>query len=478
MSSSTAPAIVLYRSDLRLADNRALTAAVATKAPVLAVYVHDQTEAGLGAAALWWRHFSLRNLQAALARHHVPLILRRGEGTQIVASLLQNGTAGVFWNRRYTPRAMQADAQLKSMLREQGLTAESFEGHLLHEPSRLRTGAGTPYRVYTPFRNALMATQPSWRPPLPAPRHIHGFSHDLASESLDTLIPLPHAPDWAGGLRETWQPGEDNAQETLADFIHAALPRYATDRDRPGQKGTSCLSPYLAHGEITPFQILHALNGAQTELNNDGMASFNNEILWREFAYHLLFHRPDLGQANYNTGFDSFPWLETSDHLDRWQRGGTGYPIVDAGMRELWHTGWMHNRVRMIVASFLTKHLMIHWRRGEEWFADTLVDADAASNPVNWQWVAGCGADAAPYFRIFNPVLQSRKFDPQGMYLRRWLPELSNLPDKYIHSPWEAPTLIRNAARLPANAPWLHPIVDHSTARAHAMAAWQSLRQS
>lgn len=470
---SDLPAIVLFRCDLRLADNRALIAAAATGAPVLAVYIHDAIEANRGAASLWWRHYSLARLSDELMRHGIRLILRVGDGLEIVAEIIANGTSGVFWNRRYTPDAIAADTKLKTALRARGITAESFDGHLLHEPSLLKTGTGGAYKVYTPFRNAIMRG-PEPRPPLSTPDLLKPFAHSFTSMPLEELIPLPQTPDWAGGLRETWTPGEAGAHEALELFLESTLAGYATRRDLPGIKGTSRLSPHLAHGEITPYQILDAL--AQITSSNDS-TTFRNEVIWREFCYHLLFHYPELAHVNYNPAFNAFPWCNDPEGLRAWKRGQTGYPIVDAGMRELWHTGWMHNRVRMIVASFLTKHLMIDWRAGEKWFSDTLVDADPASNPASWQWVAGSGADAAPYFRIFNPVLQSRKFDPSGAYLRQWLPELAKLPDRYIHSPWEAPANVLRHAGISLGKTWPEPIVDHAFARQRALDSWQEIRQ-
>lgn len=466
------PALVLFRSDLRLSDNRALAAAAAAGGPILAVYIHDAAEAKRGGASLWWRHYSLKRLAEDLARQGIPLILRAGDGAAIAEELIAHGTCGVFWNRRYSPDAIAADSRLKATLRARGIMAKSFEGHLLHEPSLMKTGAGGAYKVYTPFRNALMRG-PEPRSPVDAPASLKPCIGDIASVPLDTLIPLPQTPDWAGGLRDNWTPGEAGAQKALDDFLESTISGYATRRDIPGIVGTSRLSPHLAHGEITPYQILDAL--AQAKPDNDS-ATFRNEIIWREFCYHLLFHYPDLVKTNYNPAFNTFPWHDDPAGLRAWQRGQTGYPIVDAGMRELWHTGWMHNRVRMIVASFLTKHLLIDWRAGEAWFNDTLVDADPASNPASWQWVAGSGADAAPYFRIFNPVLQSRKFDPLGHYLRQWLPELANMPDKHIHSPWQASAQMLRHAGVTLGKTWPHPIVDHTFARNRALEAWQEIR--
>jgi deoxyribodipyrimidine photo-lyase len=471
------PALVLFRNDRRVADNGALAAAAQTGRPVIAAFILDEGNGGgraYGGAAHWWLHHSLAALSRDLAALGVPLILRAGPSAPTVDSLLrETGATTVFWNRRYDPDGVVVDSQMKRVLRERGVRADSFDGQLLHEPSRLRTGAGGFYKVFTPFWNALSAG-PEPRDPIDAPDRIKAFKADIQSLSLTDLALVPTSPDWSGGLREAWTPGEAGAATLLDEFLSDNIDVYAQDRDFPAIAATSRLSPHLAHGEITPYQIFAALRDAVN--GSPGAAKFRKEIGWREFCHHLLFHNRDLHLTNFQPAFDAFPWADDKRALQGWRKGRTGYPIVDAGMRELWLTGAMHNRVRMIAASFLTKHLLIDWREGERWFWDTLVDADPASNPANWQWVAGSGADAAPYFRIFNPVLQGEKFDPAGTYVRRFVPELEKLPDNYLHKPWQAPPAVLGEAGVTLGQNYPMPVVDHKKARQRALAAYAMTR--
>ena len=470
------PALVLFRDDLRVADNRALSAAAGTGKPIVAAYVLDEESPGMrahGGASRWWLHHALAALAASLRSLGVPLVLRHGTMLRVVEHLAEaSGAYLVLWNRRYDPGGTAADAAMKAALREAGVRAESFDGRLLHEPSLVGTASGSFYKVYTPFWKAISAG-PEPRDPVPAPKALRPFDGVLATDALEALLPLPKKPDWAGGLRDRWTPGEKAAHAQLAAFLDDGLDAYADRRDFAAEDATSHLSPYLAHGEITPFQILAAVKDKAAQ--GEGAAKFRKEIAWREFCYHLLFHNPRLHEENFRDDFDAFPWRDDEEGLHAWQCGLTGYPIVDAGMRELWHTGTMHNRVRMVAASFLTKHLLIDWRRGERWFWDTLVDADLASNPGNWQWVAGCGADAAPYFRIFNPVLQGERFDPGGGYVRRWLPALGRLPDRYVHKPWTAPQPVLSQSGLSLGDDYPRPIVDHDAARRRALSAWRGI---
>ncbi len=468
------PVIVLFRHDLRLADNRALTAAAQSGKPVVAVFVLDEVSPGirpLGGARRWWLHHSLTALADDLKRLGLRLTLRRGETPQIVDDIIERtGADMVLWNRRYDPPAIEVDKELMSSLRDRGIACESFEGQLLHEPWRLKTGSGGFYKVYTPFWRAL-STAGEFRAPLSPPDEIKAFGGDLPSDDLDQWDLTPTKPDWAGGLRDSCTPGEAGAQQRLADFIDDALEHYAEGRDRPDREYTSRLSPHLANGEITPFQIWHALSGLP-DATNDDVLKFRKELVWREFCWHLLFHNPDLARTNFNRDFDAFPWREDGQALSGWQEGRTGYAIVDAGMRQLWQTGWMHNRVRMVAASFLTKHLLIDWREGEEWFWDTLVDADPANNPASWQWVAGSGADAAPYFRIFNPVLQGEKFDPDGRYVREFVPELAGADERSVHKP----NGDKSAAGVKLHPAYSVALIDHKQARDRALAAYQTMR--
>ena len=405
------PSIVWLRDDLRLADNPALTAAAERGEPIVLVYLLDEVSPGirpLGAASRWWLHHSL----AALGEQ---LVLRRGAAEDVIPALVAEvGAGAVFWNRRYGA-SREIDARLKARLRDDGLEVQSFQANLLVEPWTLTTGSGGPYRVFTLFWKA--AREVRFRDPLAVPKV------QWASAWSDELDLLPTHPDWAGGLREAWHPGEAGAHEQLESFVDERLESYHR-RDEPAVDGTSRLSPHLRFGEISPFQIWQRMHGAMSPAARKNVPKFLSELGWREFNWSILFHNTALAEQNYRPAFDAFPWSEPDpEELAAWQQGRTGIPLVDAGMRELWHTGVMHNRVRMVVASFLVKNLLVDWRVGEQWFWDTLVDADEASNPGNWQWVAGSGADAAPYFRVFNPELQRDKFDKLGRYVNRWVPE-------------------------------------------------------
>ena len=424
------PSLVWLRDDLRLGDNPALTAAVERGRPIALVYLLDEVSPGirpLGGAARWWLHQSLVSLAADAAALGGRLVLRRGAAEAVIGGLVEDlGAGAVFWNRRYGAAERDVDTRIKTSLTDAGVTAHSFAGSLLFEPWTIRTGGGTPYTVFTPFWRACTAGPPP-RAPYPAPAELTDAAAALAGDDLASWELEPRRPDWADGLREAWTPGESAAQEMLASFLDESLPKYGTERDLPAQQATSRLSPYLRWGEISPHQIWHATDVARRGLTGAAATSatrFLTEVGWREFAYHVLFHAPDLATANLRPGFDAFPWPPLDERaLLAWQQGRTGFRLVDAGMRELWRTGSMHNRVRMVTASFLIKNLLIDWRQGEQWFWDTLVDADPASNPFGWQWVAGSGADAAPYFRVFNPELQANKFDPHNEYVRQNVPE-------------------------------------------------------
>ncbi|EKF20994.1 cryptochrome/photolyase family protein [Nitratireductor pacificus] len=471
--------LILFRHDLRLTDNRALAAAARSGRPLAAVFILDETSEGTrppGGARRWWLHHSLKALGEDLGRLGIRLILQRGPMADTAMRLAARLNAGaVYWNRRYDPPGIAADTRMKASLRDAGIEAESFEGHLLHEPWRLKTGAGGPYRVFTPFWRAL---QQSIEPHAPAdrPHRLNAADHDVASDPLDQWELLPSKPDWSGGLAAQWTPGEAGARERLDAFLAGGGTGYDRRRDVLADAGTSSLSPHLAHGEISPWQIWSALEAGH-ELPAGDAQTFRKELGWREFCWHLLFHNPDLATRNFNRDFDAFPWQRDDKALRAWQRGQTGYPVVDAAMRQLWQTGWMHNRARMIVASFLVKDLRLDWRSGEEWFWDTLVDADPASNPANWQWVAGSGADAAPFFRIFNPVLQGEKFDPDGAYVHRFVPELRNLPKRYIHKPWNATAAALSEAGIRLGETYPAPMVDHGTARQIALDGYRVIRE-
>jgi len=460
-SEEYGPSIVWFRRDLRLDDNPALAAAAARGAPVLPLFILDP-EDEIGGASLWWLHGSLAALSKSLARLGAPLVLRRGDPAHILPAVAEETSAGaVFWNRCYEPRAVERDKLIRSALTQRRIEVRSFAASLLAEPWDVKTGSGGPYKVFTPFWRAL--SQFSFDTPLAAPRKLARVK-DIATDHLDEWALRPSKPDWAGGLRETWEPGEAGAQARLADFVDEAMADYPKARDLPNREGTSRLSPHLHWGDLSPRRVWHVVRNAQ---GGDGRAgeAFLREVAWRDFACHLLYHWPKIETENWKSEFDAFPWMRDAGAFDAWRTGRTGYPIVDAGMRQLWQTGWMHNRVRMIVASFLIKDLLIDWREGEAWFWDTLVDADMGNNIQNWQWVAGSGADAAPYFRIFNPVTQGEKFDGDGRYVRRWIPELAGLSDRWIHAPWTAPTEVLDAAGIRLGRDYPAPIVDHAMAR-------------
>ncbi len=427
----TSPSIVWFRDDLRLADNPALRAALDRDEPVIGLYVLDEESDGvrpLGGAARWWLHHSLASLGERLRERGSRLILRRGPAERVVADMVRDASAGaVFWNRRYGGAERDIDTAIKSALRDDGVEVESFAASVLFEPWTVRTGAGDHFSVFTPFWKACLAL-PAPRAPLPEPREVPGPAQAPGSDDLDEWGLLPTAPDWADGLRETWEPGEPAARQRLRTFLDEDLGSYDAARDEPAAGATSLLSPRLRWGEISPYTVWHeTVEAAGTGRHAASAHRFLSELGWREFAWHTLFHFPALAEKNLKSEFDAFPWPRLRPTmLEAWQRGRTGVPLVDAGMNELWRTGYMHNRVRMVTASFLIKNLMIDWHRGEEWFWDTLVDADAANNPFNWQWVAGSGADAAPYFRIFNPELQAAKFDSDGQYIAQWAPDAAD----------------------------------------------------
>ncbi|MBL8671005.1 MAG: deoxyribodipyrimidine photo-lyase [Alphaproteobacteria bacterium] len=476
------PAIVWFRQDLRLSDNPALAAALARGGPVICLYVLDETPPWpLGGAARWWLHGSLSALGASIAERGGALVLRRGQADAALDDIIaRSGAEAVFWNRCYEPAAIARDGAIKAALRGHGVVAESSNAALLTEPWAVKTKSGGFFQVFTPFWRALRA-EAAVPVPAPAPQRIPAPPQPLASDRLEDWALRPLRPDWAGGLREAWTPGEAAAQAQLERFIDEALARYASARDLPAEAVTSRLSPYLHWGEISPRQAWHAAAAAaagSAGALNRSAEKFQSELAWREFAHHLLFHVPTLPERPWRAEFERFPWRPDARALAAWHRGRTGYPIVDAGMRELWATGWMHNRVRMIAASFLVKHLLLPWQDGARWFWDTLVDADLANNSASWQWVAGCGADAAPYFRIFNPVLQGEKFDPDGRYVRRWVPELARLPDPWLHRPWSAPAETLAQAGVALGRTYPAPLVDLAAARDRALSAFRGLRDA
>ncbi|MBT8143149.1 MAG: DNA photolyase family protein [Gammaproteobacteria bacterium] len=475
--------ICWFRQDLRLADNPALEAAVESGHRVLPLFIFDDTldeQIHPGAASQWWLHHSLEALSADLANRGNKLVLKRGSPLALLLELAaEHAVEAIYWNRRYEPQLTERDQRIKSALGEQGIECHSSKAHLLFEPWEIRNQKGKPYRVFSQYwRKGCLNSGIDIPQPREAPATIPAVS-GAAGDRLEDWSLLPDNPNWATGFTPLWQPGEQGARARLEQFIDDGLRDYKELRNRPDLEHVSRLSPHFHWGEIAPWRAWHAVAAAGASrpgIAEKDVAHFHSEMGWREFSYHLLYHFPTLVTRNWKPMFDRFPWSDNAAQLRAWQQGQTGYPLVDAGMRELWATGWMHNRVRMVVASFLIKHLMIHWREGERWFWDTLVDADQANNSASWQWVAGSGADAAPYFRIFNPIMQGEKFDPEGEYIRRWVPELAQLDNKSLFRPWEADAGKLSAAGVKLGENYPEPIVDHFEARERALAAYKAAK--
>lgn len=465
-------ALVWFRQDLRLRDNPALLNACASHEQVIPIYIFDEKNSVLGEAQAWWLYHSLKTLSDSLnTQLGLKLILRKGNPLEIILDLLNTVRINaIYWNRCYEPDSIDRDKKIKTIVQQSEVDVYSFNGSLLNEPWKISNKSGDFFKVFTAYWKTARAAL------IPQPEqliHTKPTSVDVLSDELQDWRLLPQI-DWASQFPDLWTPGEIGAQQRLNEFITHHLHGYKTNRDFPDKNATSHLSPHLHFGEISPWAVLRSVEYAKLDPYCDlaGAEHFLSELGWREFSYYLLYHVPSLPYKNFKSKFDAFPWQNNQVLLKRWQKGVTGYPIVDAGMRELWATGYMHNRVRMIVASFLTKGLFIDWRLGADWFLDTLVDADLANNSASWQWVAGCGADAAPYFRIFNPVLQSQKFDPDGAYIRRWIPELASLNNNTIHAPWES----KNAAAIYSKINYPKPIINHIEARFQALEYYNQLR--
>lgn len=463
--------LVWFRQDLRVKDNPALQAAV-DFGSVVPIYIKDtsiKNEEQPGGASNWWLHHSLQALNKRLNGH---LQFFEGDPELVLTELVDKfGATGVFWNRCYEPAAIERDTRIKQTLKDAGCAVASFNASLLWEPMSIRKQDGGVYRVFTPYyrKGCLQAASPRY--PMSSPDRITYSKVDNLGTSLEKLGLLPTL-NWADDFSNHWQPGEEGAASKLSEFISNAASDYEDQRNIPSVKGTSRLSPHLHFGEISPNQAWYALIDAFNQPDNKHLDCYLSELGWREFSYYLLFHFPTLPTENFNQQFNHFSWRNKDDEFTAWCKGNTGIPIVDAGMRELWQTGYMHNRVRMIVGSFLVKNLLVDWRKGERWFWDCLLDADRASNAASWQWVAGSGADAAPYFRIFNPVLQGQKFDKHGEYVKTYCPELANMPDKYIHKPWDAPQNILSHAGVVLGKNYPNPIADLKASRQRALDAY------
>ncbi len=468
-------AIYWFRNDLRLADNSAWKLAIESGSQVYPVYIHspdDDGEWAVGGASRWWLHHALQDLEDQLSRKGLRLIIRVGDPERVLQALINElGITEAFWNKRYIPAQFEADDRLHTDLVKQGIDVTVCNSSLLLEPWDICSGSGQPYRVYTPFLRAFRSNE----------------VQDPVNSDGDPVVPcswpgslevsglglLPEI-DWAKGLRSFWKPTRAGGLERLRDFARRELDAYDRMRDIPSEDGTSRLSPYLHWGQLGPREVVAALSPMP---DSNGKETYYREIVWREFAYHILFNNPDTDMKPLQPSFNQFTWREDAGDLEAWQKGLTGYPIVDAGMRQLWETGWMHNRVRMIVASFLVKHLLLPWQEGARWFWDTLVDADLASNSLGWQWAGGCGADAAPYFRVFNPILQGKKFDPDGEYVRKYVPELKDLPNRYIHTPWEMPASMQESLQVAIGDQYPAPVIEHKQGRDRALEAFQQMRE-
>ena len=468
--------IFWFRQDLRIIDNPGLSKSL-TSDKVLPIYILDDTnsnDCAMGAASRWWLHNSLRELNKNLDNK---LSLYKGDPSEILESLSSRfNIKGIFWNRCYEPWRIERDKRIKSKFIEKNIIVETFNSALLWEPWEILKSDNTPYKVFTPYyrKGCLMSEAP--RKPLSAPNLNTLFEDEENILQLDDLNLLPRIK-WYKEMERLWEPGEKGAHKKLESFLSDGLLGYKEGRNFPSKKNVSQLSAHMHYGEISPNQVWHRaklkkeLSGIEKDLDH-----FLSELGWREFSYNLLFHFPELPRENLQKKFDNFPWIENEISFDKWKKGLTGYPIVDAGMRELWQTGYMHNRVRMIVGSFLVKNLLLHWHKGEEWFWDCLIDADLASNSASWQWVAGSGADAAPYFRIFNPILQGKRFDPDGTYIKKFIPELEQLPNKYIFSPWEAPIEVLSEANIELGSDYPEPIVELTKSRDRALEAFSTIR--
>ncbi|MEE2988547.1 MAG: deoxyribodipyrimidine photo-lyase [Verrucomicrobiota bacterium] len=471
------PTILWFRKDLRLDDNSALKASIKAGLPVIPVFIWSPDEAGdwaLGAASKWWLHQALKSLSEAWEDKGGEFVFREGDSLGQLKDIIEKtGAKRVYWNRRYESPQRELDASIKRQLRDDGIEVESFNSSLLNEPHTAATGGGNPYKVYTPYWKKVKdrPIEPIAEPDFDSLKFPDTYPETLA---LDSLGLLPEK-QWYRKFDPHWVVSEAAAKERLEKFLSLPVEGYNQARDIPSGDGTSSLSPYLHWGLIGPRQVMQGLK-AKHDLGREGPQVYAKEIYWREFAYNVLYHFPKTPSAPLHEKYADFPWQPDSNILKHWQHGETGYPIVDAGMRQLYATGWMHNRVRMVVSSLLVKHLLQDWREGARWFWDKLVDADLASNTLGWQWSAGCGADAAPYFRVFNPITQGKKFDAEGGYVRKWVPEIAKLPNKYIHEPWNAPAGILEYAGVELGENYPEPIIDHKEGRERALAAFDQFK--
>ena len=465
--------IYWFRNDLRISDNPALFAA-AEMGEVLPVFILSDSENDLGSASKWWLHHSLHDLNERLGDR---LNLLRGDATKIICDLAKEQEIdAVFWNRCYEPTHLAQERSIARNLEQLGIEANSFNGSALWEPWEVLKGDGSPYKVFTPFFRRGCLSRPLPDEPVGGVASIKLSDLVESTTSLEDMNLLPSV-DWDSGLRERWDVSEAGAHQNLNEFLENKLSGYSEGRDFPSRHMSSNLSPYISWGLISAHRIYQRLKQRMGQFEDGSYDdAFLSQLGWRGFAQSLLYHFPDLPEKNMQRKFDSFPWIENESNFDAWKMGQTGFPFVDAAMRELWQTGFMHNRLRMVAGSFLVKNLLIDWRRGRDWFWDCLVDADLANNSMGWQWVSGCGVDAAPYFRVFNPVTQGRKFDPDGAYTYRYVPELQKLPIKYLFSPWDAPAAVLEEAEVVLGTDYPEPIVDIAESRKRALEAYSMVR--
>lgn len=469
--------IVMFQKDFRVYDNPALFEAVQS-GEVVPVYVHDETFS-MGSASKWWLHHAIIDVQQQLEALGSTLIIRKGNTQEEILSLIEQlGITAVYWNICYDPDRLQSNKKMKMMLEGKSIICKEFNSHLLLEPWIIKKKDNTEYKVFTPFYNAFQ--KQVIHKPISKVQRIKGGNSLPASLSVSELHLLPTIR-WTSHIESIWDPTEEGAYKTCKKFFSSKLASYSEGRDFPNENAHSMLAPYLSFGQISVKFMYHYLVNESTErqcsLFEKQVNSFIRQLIWREFSYYLLYHYPFTVYKPLNKSFEHFPWNNEEELLTVWQKGETGYPFIDAGMRELWQTGFMHNRARMAVASFLVKHLLIPWQEGAKWFMDTLLDADIANNTMGWQWVAGSGADASPYFRIFNPITQGEKFDKDGEYIRKWVPELRDMPNKYIHKPWEAPEHILQKANITLGHTYPLPLVDHKAARERALCAYKSMKE-
>jgi deoxyribodipyrimidine photo-lyase len=473
----TQPALILFDSDLRIEDNPAFFYAMRDHKKSLPLFILDEkNKRELGAASKWFLHFALEALSKILKeKYQLNLALKKGDSLEILEEIFKKEKiTAIYFNQLLEPYNIKLQSQIRKLAEKHSIAVFDFKSQTLFDPKEIKNGSGNYYKVFTPFWKECLRNSDAILNSYDAPK---ADKYDSVNINSDKLNLLPKK-DWAKNFEKIWNFDYKKIKKDFENFLEKKMHHYKQGRDIPALEGTSKLSPYLHFGMISPRQVFEMAKKTSSKENLEGKIQFIAELGWREFCHHLLFHFPNLPQKNFRPEFDNFPWQENHQDLKKWQKGQTGYPVVDAGMRELWATGWMHNRVRMIVGSFLIKDLLIDWREGEKWFWDCLLDADLASNCASWQWVAGSGADAAPYFRIFNPTLQGERFDPEGDYVRKWVPEIAKLPNRFIHEPWKADAKTLEYCKIELGKTYPKPIVDHGKARDMALMAFKTLKSN